>query len=117
VNFGEFGVSPGKVDELRERIARSGIDLSQIDESFVRGGGRGGQKINKTSSCVMLRYEPLDLVIRCQEDRRRSVNRFLALRRLIDEVEFRMSPETSPKGRRIAAIRERKRKRERGKER
>ena len=105
MNFGDFGVTPGKIEELRGRIARLRIDLAQVEESFVRGGGRGGQKINKTNNCVMLRYAPLELVIRCQEDRRRSVNRFLALRRLVDEIEFRVSPETSPKLKRIAKIR------------
>lgn len=101
----DFGVSPGKVDDLRRRIERLGIDLAQVEESFIRGGGKGGQKINKTSNCVQLRYAPLDLVVRCQEDRRRAVNRFLALRRLVDEIEFRVSPETSEKGRRIAKLR------------
>ena len=115
MNFSEFGVSAAKVQELRDRIARLAVDLSRVEESFVRGGGRGGQKINKTNNCVMLRYDPLNLVIRCQEDRRRSVNRFLALRRLVDEIEFRISPESSPKGKRIARIREQKRQRERGK--
>lgn len=109
MNFAGFGVSPEKVEELRRRLDRLRIDLGVVEETFVRGGGRGGQKINKTSNCVQLRYAPLDVVIRCQEDRRRSVNRFLALRRLVDEVEFRLDPDCSERGRRIARIRERKR--------
>jgi len=90
-----FDVSPGKRTALLARIAELGIDPVQIQEQFIRGGGPGGQKINKTSNCVVLRYPPLDLVVRCQEDRRRSVNRFLALRELVDRVEMKIAPESS----------------------
>jgi protein subunit release factor B len=96
VNLNEaFDVSPGKLTELRARIAALGIDPAAIDESFVRGGGPGGSKINKTSNCVVLQYAPLALTVRCQRDRRRSVNRFLALRELVDQIEMRVSPQSS----------------------
>jgi protein subunit release factor B len=88
-------IAPAKVEALRARIARLGIDLAQVGERFVRGGGRGGQKINKTASCVQLDYPPLGLRVRCQRERRRSLNRFLALRELVDQVEMKVSPGTS----------------------
>lgn len=97
----DFGVSPGKASELLARIAALGIDPAAIDEQFVKGGGPGGSKINKTSNCVVLRYAPLGLVVRCQRDRHRSVNRFLALRELVDQVEIRVSPESSARLREI----------------
>jgi protein subunit release factor B len=90
-----FDVSPAKVAALLARMRALGIDPAAIDEQFVRGGGPGGSKINKTSNCVLLRYEPLGLVVRCQRDRRRSVNRFLALRELVDQAEMKISPGTS----------------------
>lgn len=90
-----FDVSPAKVVALLAKIRALGIDAAAIDEEFVRGGGPGGQKTNKTSNGVVLRYAPLDLVVRCREDRRRSVNRFLALRELVDRIEMRISPATS----------------------
>ena len=90
-----FDVSPAKIADLLRRIRTLGIDAAAIDEQFVRGGGPGGQKINKTSNCVVLRYAPLELVVRCQQDRRRNVNRFLALRELVDRVEMKISPGTS----------------------
>jgi protein subunit release factor B len=96
VNFPEAGaVSLAKVQELRARIARLNIRLSDVDESFARGSGKGGQKINKTSNAVTLRYAPLGLTVRCQRERERSLNRFLALRELVDQIEMRTSPETS----------------------
>jgi peptide chain release factor len=88
-------ISPTKVEALRLRLSRLGIDLSVVEEQFTKGSGPGGQKINKTASRVVLRYAPLDLVIRCQRERRRSLNRFLALRELADRVEMVVSPETS----------------------
>ena len=90
-----FDISPGKLAALLARIAALRIDAAAIEEQFVRGGGPGGSKINKTSNCVVLRYAPLGLVVRCQQDRRRSVNRFLALRELVDQAEIRISPESS----------------------
>jgi len=90
-----FDISPEKVAALLARLAALRIDPAAIDEQFVRGGGPGGQKINKTSNCVVLRYPPLQLVVRCQRDRRRNVNRFLALRELVDQVEMKLTPESS----------------------
>src|SRR4029079_16693055 len=92
-----FDVSPAKLAALLARSAALGIDPSAIEEQFVKGGGPGGSKINKTSNCVVLRYEPLGLVVRCQRDRRRSVNLFLALRELVDQAEVKVSPATSPR--------------------
>lgn len=109
MNWNEFpDVRPGKVLELRGRLERLGLDLARVEEEFTRGGGKGGQKINKTANRVVLRYAPLDLVVRCQSDRRRSVNRFLALRRLADAAELLLSPETA--SRTALALRLRKRK-------
>jgi peptide chain release factor len=103
-----FDVSDAKVEELRARIARLAIDVRAIEEQFVRGGGPGGQKTNKTSNGVVLRYAPLGLVVRCRRDRRRSVNRFLALRELVDQVEMRVSPSTSERLRERDRVRARK---------
>ncbi|OGR77127.1 MAG: hypothetical protein A2X32_07555 [Elusimicrobia bacterium GWC2_64_44] len=94
-------ITPAKAQALKERIARLKIDLRLVDEQFTRGSGKGGQKINKTSNAVLLRYAPLGLVVRCQRERKRSVNRFLALRELVDEIELKISPETSERLREI----------------
>jgi len=109
-------VHPAKVEALRARLARLGIDLSAVGERFVRGGGRGGQKINKTANCVVLDYPPLGLRVRCQRERRRSINRFLALRELADRVEMRVSPETSARLRERERVRRNKDRRRRRRE-
>jgi protein subunit release factor B len=86
VRFGEFGeITPAKVEDLRLKIQRLGLDLSKVEERFTKGSGPGGQKINKTNNRVVLRYG--GLVVKCQRERKRSLNRFIALRELADRLE------------------------------
>lgn len=109
MNFTEFSeITPAKIEALKARIARLGIDLRLIEEQFVKGGGKGGQKINKTANAVLLKYPPLSLIVRCQRERKRSLNRFIALRELVDEIEVRISPETSERLKEISRLRKRK---------
>ena len=104
----DFGVQPGKLAELKDRIVRLGVNLELVEETFSRGGGKGGQKINKTSNRVQLVYPPLDLRVVCQRERKRSLNRFLALRELIDRIEIKVSPETSERLKEFERLRKRK---------
>lgn len=71
---------PQKAQEL-------GIRMEDIDEAFVRGGGHGGQKINKTSSCVQLLHRPTGIMVRCQDHREQSKNRLSAYKLLILKIE------------------------------
>ena len=104
----DFGVAPGKLEELKSRIVRLKIDLGLIEETFSRGGGKGGQKVNKTSNRVQLCYPPLDIRVACQRERKRSLNRFMALRELVDQIEMKVSPETSERLQEMERIRRRK---------
>ena len=109
MNFTEFNsITSAKTEALKARIARLGIDLRLIEEQFIKGGGKGGQKINKTSSAVLLKYPPLGLIVRCQRERQRSLNRFLALREMVDEIELKISPGTSERLKEIERLRKRK---------
>jgi len=108
-------VTPRKKEELRTRIARLGVDLSLVEASYVRASGPGGQKVNKTSSAVVLCYPPLELVVKWSRERSRALNQFLALRELVDEIEEKVSPETSERVKERARIRARKAKRRRRK--
>ncbi|MFI5361170.1 MAG: peptide chain release factor family protein [Elusimicrobiota bacterium] len=104
----DFGVQPAKLADLKERIVRLGIDLARVEETFSRGGGKGGQKVNKTSNRVQLSYPPLELRVACQRERKRSLNRFLALRELVDQAEMKVSPETSERLREFERLRKNK---------
>ena len=89
-------------------MRRLGVDAAAIEETFSRGGGKGGQKINKTSNRVQLRYPPLALCVACQRERKRSMNRFFALRELVDQIEMKISPQTSERLKEIQTLRKRK---------
>ncbi len=106
----EANVGAEKKALLRERLARFGVDLNAVEEKAVKGSGPGGQKINKTSSGVLLRYTlgTQLLVVKWTRERQHSLNRFLALRELLDEVEAIVSPETSARAQERARIRKQK---------
>lgn len=76
-----------KTEALARKMAELNILESDLLEKFVRGSGSGGQKINKTSSCVFLKHLPTGVCIKCQIDRSRELNRHLARRELCDQLE------------------------------
>src|SRR3990172_5824021 len=82
-----FAVSEEKNRWLRERMAGLGVSERDIVEKFVRSSGKGGQKVNKTSTCVYLKHIPTGLEVKCMEERSQSLNRFLARRELLDKIE------------------------------
>lgn len=94
---------------------RLGIDMNQIHASYVRASGPGGQKVNKTCSAVELVYPPLGLRVKWSTERSRALNQFLALRELVDEIEIRISPETSERLADFERLRKRKTSRQRPK--
>ena len=77
----------GLVPALRRRMARVGVVEADLTEKFVTGSGPGGQKINKTSSCVQLHHTPTGEEVQCQEGRSRAANRILARERLCERLE------------------------------
>jgi peptide chain release factor len=88
-------VTSTKLDLLRARIQRLRVDLNAVEAQFIKASGPGGQKTNKTSSGVRLAYPPLALQVKWTRERSQALNRFLALRELVDQIELRVSPETS----------------------
>lgn len=83
----ENPLSNEKLTALERRMAALGIAEADLLEKFVRGSGAGGQKINKTSNCVFLKHLPTGVCIKCQMDRSREMNRFLARRELCDQLD------------------------------
>lgn len=82
-----MAVSPEKIKALEERFTALGIMEQDILEKFIRSQGHGGQKLNKTSSCVYLRHIPTGIEVKCQQERSQALNRFLARRLLADKIE------------------------------
>jgi protein subunit release factor B len=82
-----FAVSEEKNRWLRERMERLGIREKDIEEKFVHSSGKGGQNVNKTSTCVYLKHIPTGVEVKCMKDRSQSINRFLARRELAEKIE------------------------------
>lgn len=82
-------ISRERIRQVIERMSRLCIHPDDLEESFIRGSGAGGQKINKTSSTVVLRHVPSGIEVRCQQERSLTQNRFLARMDLCDKLEAR----------------------------
>jgi protein subunit release factor B len=105
--------SPEKISSLERRMTSLGIDPGDLFEKFVRGSGAGGQKINKTSNCVFLKHLPSSITIKCQLERSREMNRFLARRELCDQMDAIINGRLSAKTQAIEKLRRQKRQRSR----
>ena len=108
-----FPVSLEKANQLAQRMAALNVRETDIEESFVRSGGHGGQNVNKTSTCVMLLHRPTGLQVKCQETRQQGLNRFIARRRLLDKIEQKQKGFVAAERAEIEKIRRQKRKRSR----
>lgn len=108
-----FPVNLEKARQLAQRMAVLGVRESDIDETFVRSGGHGGQNVNKSSTCVMLLHRPTRLQVKCQATRQQGLNRFIARRLLLDKIEQLQTGQVAAVQSRIEKIRRQKRKRSR----
>ena len=89
-----FPVSTQKQVELNERMRHLQLGEGEIEESYFRASGPGGQKTNKTLSGVTLLHRPTGIRVRCQRERSQGINRFIARRLLVEELEARLRGKT-----------------------
>ena len=104
-------VSREKEKDLSTRMLNLGVAENDLEESFIRSSGPGGQKVNKSSSCVYLIHTPSGLSVKCQRERSQALNRYLARRLLLDKIEFMQKGFIAEKRDKIEKIRRQKRKR------
>ncbi len=101
--------------ELKSDILKKARELEinpeDIDEQFVRGSGKGGQKINKTSNAVRLKHIPTGVEVKCQKHREQNKNRISAYKLLINKIEEIIKGEESEKAKKIYRIRKQKQRR------
>ncbi len=106
-----FPVSDDKSQGLKKRMDLLKILESDLEEQFIRASGPGGQKVNKTASCVLLTHLPSKIQVKCQQTRNQSLNRFFARRLLCDKIEEKVLKTKSAEQQKREKIRRQKRKR------
>jgi protein subunit release factor B len=109
----KFGVSPEKERALEARLQALQIHEEDLEETFIRSSGPGGQHVNKTSTCVRLLHRPSGLAVKVQQSRSQGLNRFLARRLLADRVEQQVRGAEPPQHQQRDKIRRQKQRRAR----
>ena len=103
-----FGITEQKKLELEQRMLKCNLFEKDIEEKLVRSGGSGGQKVNKSSTCVHLKHITSGLAVKVQETRSQGLNRYYARKRMCELLENKLLGKESPEAKRIEKIRKQK---------
>ena len=108
-----FGITPKKQAELEARMTSLGVRQEDLQEKYIRSSGPGGQKVNKTATCVYLKHLPTGLEVKVQRERSQPLNRYYARKRLCELLEAKTLGAQCPAALKAEKIRKQKQRRQR----
>ncbi len=108
-----MSVSKEKLIKLEKELDDLGIVEKDLIEKFILGSGSGGQKVNKTNSCVYLKHLPTGFEVKCQKSREREMNRYYARKELCEKIKSKILFEKTEKEKKLAKIKKQKKRRSR----
>jgi len=108
-----FGITQRKRQELEQRMHNCNLLENDIEETFVRSSGAGGQKVNKSSTCVHLKHIPSGLAVKVQKSRSQGLNRYYARKQMCELLENKLLGKESPEAKKLEKIRKQKDRRRR----
>jgi len=108
-----MSISKEKLEELEKRLKKLGATGPNLIEKFVLGSGKGGQKVNKTTSCVYLKHVPTGIEVKCQKERSTVLNRYYARKMLCEKLEKKLHDIQSAKDKLMHKVRKQKKRRSR----
>jgi protein subunit release factor B len=103
-----FGITERKKEELEQRMQKCNLFEKDIEEKFVRSSGSGGQKVNKSSTCVYLKHIASGLSVKIQKSRSQGLNRYYARKKMCELLENKLLGNQSTDAKRIEKIRKQK---------
>ena len=111
--MGKFNVSPQKENALLKKMEKLQVFEKDLVEKFVKSGGKGGQNVNKNSTCVNIKHIPTGISVKYDKERTQILNRFFARRELLKRIEENTSGFSPDKERKNEKIKKQKARRKR----
>ncbi len=108
-----YSISQLKEQALRGKMQELNIREEDIEEHFIRSSGKGGQHVNKTSTCVYLKHIPTGIEVKCQKERSQVLNRYQARVLLVEKIEEMRKGKESEEKQQREKLRRQKRQRPR----
>ncbi|MCK5683528.1 peptide chain release factor-like protein [bacterium] len=106
-----MGPKKEKIEALEKKMADLGIKKQDIEFKFIRSSGRGGQKVNKSSSAVFVKHIKTGFFVKYGKERSQHLNKFFALRMLVEKIEDKIHGKDNRELKKIEKLKKQKQKR------
>jgi len=108
-----MGPRKEKIEALEKKMADLGIRKQDIEFKFIKASGKGGQKVNKSSVAVFVKHAVTGFFVKYGKERSQHLNKFFALRLLVQKIEDKMYGKDDRELKRVAKLKKQKQRRKR----